>query len=374
MREGGNNVRTLRAYSTGLSVAIVMAAGLGNAWSAETYKPECFVPAKDSKVIQMKANQGPYRIALVNGYVGNDWRVNMIQAAKAWAARPENSAVLKEFKIVSVGNDVAAQIAAVDSLVGAGFDGIVLDAVNPTSFGPVVKRAKRAGIALVAFDNVLNTDEIVQVNENQFGLGEIKAKNLAEKLTKTPNPKVLEVRGLPGNSVDRDNHDGMHSVLDKIPGVQVTEVVGNWDTGTVQKVVADALSTHGRFDGVACQHGCAGVIRAMTAANMPMVPMATDAENGTRIALAENHVVGMSAAQAPALSAVALSALVAELKGEALPSMVDLAIPTEDNDKLKEGTNYFKNLPNSFYAATSFPACGISFTADEILKQTPGNL
>jgi ribose transport system substrate-binding protein len=368
------NVKHRRLMGGGLLAAVALASQVTGATAADTYKPECFVPAKDSKVIKSEAKKGPYNIALVNGFVGNDWRINMIQAAKAWAALPANKTDLKSFKIISVGNDVAAQIAAIDSMIGAGIDGIVLNAVNPTSFGPVVKRAKKAGVALVAFDNVLNTDEIVQVNENQYELGEIKAKDLAQRLAGVKDPKVLEVRGLPGNSVDRDNHDGMRSQLDKLPGVQVTEVVGNWDTGTVQKVVADALSTHGKFDGVACQHGCAGVIRAMLAANIPMVPMATDAENGTRIALAENHIVGMSAAQAPALSAVALSALLAQLKGEPLPSLVDLPIPTETNDKLKEGANYFKDLPNSFYAATSFPACGINFTAEEILKQTPGNM
>jgi ribose transport system substrate-binding protein len=367
-------MKNSRMGTVSLLAATALIVGLTGVSAAETYMPECFVPAAGSKVIETPAKKGPYRVALVNGFVGNDWRINMIQAAKAWAARPENKAQLAEFKIVSVGNDVAAQIAAVDSLVGAGFDGIVLDAVNPTSFKPVIKRINRAGVALVAFDNVLNTDEIVQINENQFQLGEIKAQDVAKRLSDTSNPKVLEVRGLPGNSVDRDNHDGMRSVLDKMPGIQVTEVVGNWDTGTVQKVVADALSTHGRFDGVVCQHGCAGVVRAIKAANAPMVPMATDAENGTRIALADNKVAGLSAAQAPALSTVALSALVAQLQGHPLPSLVDLAIPREDNANLKEGTNYFKNLPNGFYAATSFPACGINFTADEILKQTPGNL
>lgn len=354
------------------TTALIFSFGVASA--ADTYKPECFVPAPNSKVIQTDAKPGPYRIALVNGFVGNDWRINMIQAAKAWAAKPENKANLKEFKIVSVGNDVAAQIAALDNLISAGYDGIVLNAVNATSFGPVVKRAKRAGVALVAFDNVLDTDEIVQVNEPQFELGKIKSDDLVERLKDVKNPKVLEVRGLPGNSVDRDNHDGMRSVLDKVPGIEVTEVVGNWDTGTVQKVVADALATHGQFDGIDCQHGCAGAVRALLDAKMPMIPIAGDAENGTRIIMAKEGVKGLSAAQAPALSAVTLSALVAQLQGEKLPSLIGLAIPALKTEELKEGVNYFPNLPATFYAATEFPACGISFTAQEIMSQTPDNM
>lgn len=358
----------------GLLATAALLATLGTAYAADTYRPDCFVPAAGSKPIESTAKPGPYRIALVNGFVGNDWRINMIQAAKAWASLPENKADLKEFKIISVGNEVSAQIAAMDNLISAGYDGIVLNAVNATSFGPVLKRAKRADVTIVAFDNVLDGAEIVQVNEDQFQLGEIKAKDVVERLKGKENPKVLEVRGLPGNSVDRDNHDGMRSVLDKVPGIQVTEVVGNWDTGTVQKVVADALATHGEFDAIVCQHGCAGAVRALMDAKMPMIPIAGDAENGTRIIMAEQEVAGLSAAQAPVMSAVALSALVAQLKGETLPSLVGLAIPAIKTEELKDGTNYFTNLPNTFYAATAFPACGINFTADQILKQTPDNM
>jgi ribose transport system substrate-binding protein len=354
------------------TAAVVMSFGAASA--ADTYKPACFVPAANSKVIQTKAKPGPYRIALVNGFVGNDWRINMIQAAKAWAAKPESKADVKEFKIVSVGNDVAAQIAAVDNLISAGYDGIVLNAVNATSFGPVVKRAAKADVALVAFDNVLDTDAIVQVNEPQFDLGKIKAEALIERLKGVQNPKVLEVRGLPGNSVDRDNHDGMRSVLDKVPGIKVTEVVGNWDTGTVQKVVADALSTRGQFDGIVCQHGCAGAVRALLDAKMQMIPITGDAENGTRIIMAKEGVKGLSAAQAPAMSAVTLMALIAQLKGEKMPSLVALAIPSLKTEELKDGVNYFTNLPATFYAATEFPACGVNFTAEEIIKQTPDNM
>ena len=353
------------------TAALVMSVGAVSA--ADTFQPACFVPAENSKPISSEAKPGPYRIALVNGFVGNDWRINMIQAAKAWAAMPENNADIEEFKIVSVGNDVAAQIAATDNLIAAGYDGIVLNAVNPTSFRPVVKRAQRAGVALVAFDNVLDTDEIVQVNEDQFQLGKIKSEDLVERLKGVENPKVLEVRGLPGNSVDRDNHEGMRSVLDKVPGIEVTEVVGNWDTGTVQKVVADALATRGEFDGIVCQHGCAGAVRALMDAKMPMVPIAGDAENGTRIIMAQQDIKGLSAAQAPVMSAVTMQALIAQLKGETLPSLISLAIPSVKTEELKDGVNYFTKLPATFYAATEFPACGISFTADQILEQTPDN-
>src|SRR5579872_3294020 len=38
------------------------------------YMPECFAPwSKDTKYLQWPAKKPPFRIALVNGYVGNAW-------------------------------------------------------------------------------------------------------------------------------------------------------------------------------------------------------------------------------------------------------------------------------------------------------------
>ena len=48
--------------------------------------PACFKPlAGETKFFQWPAKPGPYRIALANGFIANDWRVQMIKVAKAYA-------------------------------------------------------------------------------------------------------------------------------------------------------------------------------------------------------------------------------------------------------------------------------------------------
>ncbi len=134
--------------------------------------PKCFVPwADNTKFFKFAAKPGPYRIALANGYIANTWRIQMIQTAKAYAAQPDVAAKLKEFKVVSTGEDVAAQIAAVNNFIDSGYDAIVVDAQNPEAFKPVVRRAKEAGVVLVAFDNILDTEEAINVDVDQKGLG-----------------------------------------------------------------------------------------------------------------------------------------------------------------------------------------------------------
>jgi ribose transport system substrate-binding protein len=369
-----SKIRTALRVGASLAVLTLMA---GSAFAADTYMPECFTPAKDNPaVIQYPAKNGPYKIALVNGYVGNDWRITTIQAAKAWGARPDNAKQLSEFKVISVGNDSAAQIAAIDNFIAAGYDAVVIDAVNPTAFDAVVKRAERAGTVLVTFDNVLDSKKIVQINEDQFELGKMKAEAVVDGIKAAKGSatgQVLEVSGLPGNSVDRDNHEGMRSVLDAEKGLKVIQVVGNWDAGTAAKVVADAIATNGNFDGVLVQEGAIGALQAMANANHPIVPIGVDAGNGTRMTAFEKKYPGITAAQAPAMSATALQAAVALLQGKALPQKVFLPIPAKKNADLVEGTDFFPKLPPNFYTTTGYPQCAPVFTPDELLGQTAKN-
>ncbi len=153
--------------------------------SGPSAEPECFAPwAADTKFFKFPAKKGPFRIALANGYIANTWRIQMIQTAKAYAAQPEVAAKLKEFKVVSTGEDVPAQISAINNFINSGYDAIVVNAQNPTAFGPVIKRAKDAGVILVAFDNILDTQDAINVNVDQKGLGELWAKWLVDHIAR----------------------------------------------------------------------------------------------------------------------------------------------------------------------------------------------
>lgn len=360
-----------------LMCAAAAAALSTGARAADTYMPGCFAPAPDNaSTIKYSAKKGPYKIALVNGYVGNDWRSTMIQAAKAWGARADNAKNLSEFKIISVGNDSTAQIAAIDNFIAAGYDGVVIDAVNPTAFDAVVRRAKHAGTVLVTFDNVLDSKQIVQINEDQVELGRMKAEAVVAGIKAAKGKvagQVLEVSGLPGNSVDRDNHNGMREVLDKYKDLKVVQVVGNWDVGAAAKGTADAIATHGNFDGVLVQEGAVGALGSMANAHHPIVPIGVDAGNGTREIAFDKKYPGVTAAQAPAMSAVALQATVALLQGEALPQKVFLPIPHKNNADLVAGKDFFRNLPKTFYTTTGYPQCFPVFTPEELLGQTAKN-
>ena len=340
------------------------------------YLPQCFAPwSKETKFFKWDAHQGPFRIALVNGFVGNIWRIQMIQTAKAYAALPDVAKDIKEFKVVSTGTDAAAQLGAIEDFINQGFDAIVTIAVSPTGFDRVIKLANRKNVVLVPFDNVLDTKEVMEVNEDQTEMGVMSAKFLIDHI---PNGgKILEVRGLPGNSVDRDRHEGFQKTM-KESGkpFDIVEVVGNWAPGDSQKATADALAVHGHFDGIFTQGGSNGTVQALIDAKHPFVPMAGEGENLFRqqiMKYQDQGLKGLSYGQSPALVAIAMKAAIAALKGETMPQMVSIPIPVADYKTLKDGENYWSNLTVDFFAPNAFEPCGITFTAPQIMAQTAEN-
>jgi ribose transport system substrate-binding protein len=143
-----SGIQVLRAAATA-ALALCASAAFAQASivSGPPSDPTCMVPWKnDTKFVKYPKKNGPYRIALVNGYIANTWRIQMIKTAKAYTAQPAVAAKLKEFKVVSTGEDVPAQISAVNNFIDAGYDAIIVDAQNPASFGPAIRRAKKAGV------------------------------------------------------------------------------------------------------------------------------------------------------------------------------------------------------------------------------------
>lgn len=338
--------------------------------------PQCFKPwAKDTKFFQWKRKNPPYRVAVANGFVGNLWRIQMIKTAKAYADSAEMKPLIKELKVVSTGTDVAAQVAAVDNFINSGYDAIIMNAVNPTAFGPVIQRANRAGVVLVPFDNALDSDKIMQVNEDQTEMGRIAGRWLTAKVGN--KGKILEVRGVPGNSVDRDRHLGFREIMEaKGNNFEIVEVVGNWDDGTAQKVTADAIAVHGHFDGIFTQGGSTGTVRALIDAKHPYIPVAGEAENGFRKLCAEHAKDGLlcsSGGQSPGLVAISIKAAVTALQGEPMPQLISVPIPLAEDPNFKDGVNYYSNLTDNFFTPNEFPPCGVNMTATEIMGKSEAN-
>ena len=374
--------RALANRFGGLSALALAAFFAGNAMAGpeEVSGPGadvgCFAPRDaDVKYLKYPAKTDPLQVALINGYVGNTWRIQMVQTAKAYAEMPDVKPDIAEFKVVSVGEDVPAQVAAIDQFINAGFDAIVMIANNSTSYGPVLERAAAANVVVVPFDVVVDSNKVIMVNESQTDIGRLAGEYLAKHIP-SHTGKILEVRGIAGTSVDQDRHDGFRKAMDAAGKWEYVEVVGKWDEGIVHKVAADAIAVHGHFDGAYVQDGTPGLVQALIDTNHPFIPVAGQAENGFKKLCVKYQDKGLTCAsvgQVPSLVAIAMKAAISAAKGNVMPQFISVPIPYSDTESLKAGVNYFPDLPDSFYTNNSFPACNVNIGADQIVSKSNEN-
>ncbi|MEP3633421.1 MAG: sugar ABC transporter substrate-binding protein [Shimia thalassica] len=367
---------TSMAQTAALSVMLSAVAGTAFAeWRQETdaaaYQAECFRPwTADTATWVHEASEGPYRIAVVNSFTGNTWRIQMLKTLLAFAETPEMKGKIEELKVISTGTDVSAQIAAMEDFINQGYDAVIANAMSTDGFNRVIRAGDRSETLVMTFDNILDTDKVMQLSSDNHEFGRLQGEFLVEKVG--TEGKILEVRGLPGISVDLDRHQGLRDVLDQHNGIEIVEVVGNWDDGTAQKVVADAIATHGEFAGFAVQAGSTGALRAILDAGHPLVPIAAEAENGFRKMAADLEDDGLeviSVGYSPALGAIAVKAAVSALEGNPLPQLMSVPLPVAMTATLEDGQNYWSNLDDNFFTPNEFPPCNVNFTAEEIMAQ-----
>jgi ribose transport system substrate-binding protein len=336
---------------------------------AVKYDPAaCFVAAKNNdKMVKRDAKTGPFTIGISNSYIGNAWRTQMLQMAQAFAQTDAVKPLIKDLVVVSTGDDVEAQIAAIDNMISLPVDAIVINAINPTSFDAVVKRAADAGIPVISFDGVVNAPDAFVVNEDQVEFGAVMAEDLVKRMGEKGN--VIMVNGVPGTSVDSDRVAGAKAVFAKYPDIKVlAELEGRWDSGTAQTVVSDFLATQPQVDGVFVQGGTPGVIQAFKDAKITKLPpIAGEGENGFRMAMGSGEVQGISVAQTPGMITVAMQAALELLQGRELPRVISMPLPMVTSENVKEGVDYFADLPADFFTAIKIPVCGVDLDANAIL-------
>lgn len=332
------------------------------------YDPEvCFAAAESNDVmVQLEAKEPPYVIGISNSYIGNAWRTQMIQMAQAFSETEAVAPLIEELIIVSTGEDIEGQIAAMDNMIALGVDAIVINAINPTSFDAVVERATESGIPVISFDGIVEAPEALIVNEDQIVFGATMAQDLVDRMGGEGN--VVMVNGVAGTSVNSDRITGAMSVFDEYPGITViAELEGQWDSGTAQTVMADFLATQPQVDGMWIQGGGPGVIQAFIDADYDFPPMAGEAENGFRMALGNGDFEGISVGQTPGMIAVSMQAALELLQGRELPRVISMPLPMVTSEEIEEGVHYFPELPVDFFTPIKIPVCGVDLEPDAIL-------
>jgi ribose transport system substrate-binding protein len=319
------------------------------------------------------------KIALSNSYIGNKWRIEMENVFKAaLAMEPYTSQV--DGTWFNSGNDVSKQSQQLSNLIAQRVDAIIVNAASPTGLNGILSQANSRGILVVSFDNIVTAPTALKVNTDQLAFGRNMADWLAKKLGGKGN--VIMVTGVAGTSVDEDRNKGADSVWAQNPGIKViNRFTGMWDSATAERNTSTVLPSLPQIDGIWCQGGTDGVLKAFISANRPLPPTAGEAENGFRkfmIGYDGHKVDGISIGQPPFLSVVALELARRILHDNYARKDVTIPFPFVTNDTVKIGETVFPQLPDSFFAdfTDSGPDAVVKLCVDAALdgKACPGSL
>src|SRR4051812_35265114 len=319
------------------------------------------------------------KIALANSFIGNKWRIGMVNTFKGACGMPPYKDQV-DCTVFNSGNDVSKQTQQISNLISQHVDAIVLDAASPTGLNGVVRQACQRKILVVSFDNIVTEPCALKVNTDQVQFGKQLAQFLVDKLHGKGN--VIMVTGVPGTGVDADRNKGAMAVFKANPGIKVVgRYSGMWDSATAQRNTAAQLPSLPKVDGIWAQGGTDGVIKAFVDAKRPVPPVAGEAENGFRKFMTGYQgqtVDGLSIGQPPFLGVMGLELARAILNDKRAKGDVTIPFPKVTDQTVKEGETVFKDQADSFFTdfTDSGPNATVKICVQAALtgKPCPGKL
>lgn len=154
------------------------------------------------------------KIGITLGSLGNPFFVTMVNGATA-KAKEYNPNV--EVISVSADYDLNKQFTQVDNFIAAGVDMILINAVDPNAIESAIKRAQKAGVAVIAVDvSAKGADATVQTNNVQAG--EIACQYIVEKLDGKGD---VIIQNGPQVSAVIDRVNGCKAAFAKAPGINI---------------------------------------------------------------------------------------------------------------------------------------------------------
>ncbi len=309
-------------------------------------------------VTAFSANAEDFKIGLSNGWVGSEWRTQMIEEAQAAAAAWKEKGHNVEVVVQSANVDVPGQIAHVRNFISEGVDAIIINPNSPTAFDPVFAQAKEAGILVISTDAEVSSPDAIYVGIDQTAWGAAGAEWLAKTLD--GKGKVVAINGVAGHPANEMRVAGYRSVFEKHPGIEVVnEVNANWDQAQGQQAMQNLLATYPDINGVWVQDGmAAGAWKSIMDAGKAGDIAATGEIRKDFIDLWNAEKLNSGATvNPPGVMASALNVAVLMLAGRELKepatagqygNALYLPIPFIDSGNLAEATSQLEGKPGHY--------------------------
>ncbi|HEY8578039.1 MAG TPA: substrate-binding domain-containing protein [Devosia sp.] len=300
-------------------------------------------------------SQESFKIGLSNGWVGSEWRTQMIEEAQAAAEAWGEQGVEIELVIQSSDVDVQGQIGAVRNMINEGVNAIIINPNSPTAFDPIFAQAKEAGILVIATDAEVSSPDALYVGIDQTDYGRKGCAWLAETLG--GEGKVVTINGVAGHPANEMRATGCNEALAAHSGIEIVNAANaNWDQAQGQQTMQNLLATYPDINGVYVQDGmAAGAWRAIEAAGKTADIAATGEVRKDFLDLwSANNYNSAASVNPPGVMASALNVAVLALQGNEFKegilggvygNAMFLDIPFISNENLAEAVAQAEGKP-----------------------------
>ena len=185
-------------------------------------------------------------IGVTVGDLANPFFVQITKGAELEARKLAGDNV--KVTLVSSGYDLGQQVAQIDNFIAAKVDMIILNAADSKGIGPAVKRAKEAGIVVVAVDVAAEGADATITSDNTQA-GELACKYISDRLNNKGN--VVIINGPPVSAV-QNRVEGCETEFKKHPDIKILSAnqnaKGSREGGL--EVMTSLLAANPKIDGV----------------------------------------------------------------------------------------------------------------------------
>jgi len=185
-------------------------------------------------------------IGVTVGDLANPFFVQITKGAELKARELAGDKV--NVTLVSSGYDLGQQVAQIDNFIAAKVDMIILNAADSKGIGPAVKRAKDAGIVVVAVDVAAEGADATITSDNTQA-GAMACKYISDRLKEKGN--VVIINGPPVSAV-QNRVEGCMTELKKHPEIKLLSynqnAKGSREGGL--EIMTALLAANPKIDGV----------------------------------------------------------------------------------------------------------------------------
>lgn len=216
-----------------------------------------------------------YTIGVSNGFIGSEWRTQMIRQMEAVTEELAEQGIEIELVIESANVDVQGQIQQIQNLLNRGVDAIIINPNDQAALNLALEEAVDEGVVVISVDQAISAQGVYNVVIDQTEWARISARWLAEQLGGEGD--IVLIEGFVGHPANEDRMAGVEDVLAENPGINVIgRESGSWDQATAQQVMSDLLASLSGIDAIWTQDGMAqGVLTALRAAAPEPFPIMT---------------------------------------------------------------------------------------------------